>query len=294
MYFPLFLSILQTNIKNQKESVMEFYGLFGETLSHSLSPELHKKIYQITGIDAAYKTFAFPKTHLKQAVESIRLLSLHGVNVTIPYKEKIIPYLDALDPFAEKIGAVNTVQNKNGKLIGYNTDYAGFGHIFTRRNWNLKDKSAVILGTGGAAKIVEAYLINQGIKQIVIVSRSPEKYTNTEKTTYTNYTNISSLSGDYLINTTPVGMFPNIESAPVNDAIIQQFSTLIDLIYNPQETKLLSLGHQHNKHTANGLDMLVGQAVRAVEIWENLSIEETIIDELIEIFQKERVDINEN
>lgn len=273
---------------------MEFYGLFGESLSHSLSPELHKSIYHKTGIEAAYKTFPFPPTQLQQAVEGIRVLSLTGVNVTIPYKEKIIPYLDELDPFAEKLRAVNTVQNQNGKLVGYNTDYAGFGLIFTRRNWKLKDKSAVILGTGGAAKIVEAYLIDQGVKQIIIVSRSPEKYKDTPITTYTSYNNIQSLSGDFLINTTPVGMYPNVDDTPVTESTIQRFGTLVDLIYNPQETKFLSLGHHHNKQTANGLDMLVGQAVRAVEIWETLSIEERIIDELIEKFKKKRVDANED
>lgn len=273
---------------------MEFYGLFGEALSHSLSPELHKVIYQKIGINAAYKSFSFPTVYLKPATEGIRILSINGVNVTIPYKEKIIPYLDELDPFAEKLRAVNTIQNQNGKLVGYNTDYAGFGLIFTRRNWKLKDKSAVILGTGGAAKIVEAYLIDQGVKQIIIVSRSPEKYKNTHITTYTSYNNIQSLSGDFLINTTPVGMYPNVDDTPVTESTIQRFSMLIDLIYNPQETKFLSLGHQHNKQTANGLDMLVGQAVRAVEIWENLSIEERIIDELIEKFKKKRVDANED
>lgn len=273
---------------------MEFYGLFGESLSHSLSPELHKMIYQKMGIDAAYKPFAFPQAHLNQAVEGIRILSINGVNVTIPYKEKIIPYLDELDPFAEKLRAINTIQNQNGKLIGHNTDYSGFGLIFTRRNWDLKNKTAVILGTGGAAKIVEAYLIAQGIKHVTIVSRSPEKYKSTPLVTYTNYNNLQLLSGDFLINTTPVGMYPNINDTPVSESTVQRFCTLIDLIYNPQETKFLSLGQQHNKQTANGLDMLIGQAVRAVEIWENLSIEETIIDELIETFKKERVDVNED
>lgn len=266
---------------------MHFYGLFGESLSHTISPALHKRIYQKLGIEAAYKAFAFKPALLEQAVSGVRALTINGVNVTIPYKEKVMPYLDEIDPFARKLKAVNTIEQTNGQLIGHNTDYAGFGLIFERRNWMIEGKTAVILGTGGAAKIVEAYLLDQGIEHLVIVSRSPERFENTGNTTYTTYEYLLSYSGNYLINTTPVGMYPDTSSSPVEDCVVNQFDTIIDLIYNPEMTTLLKQGAQQHKQIANGLDMLVGQAVRAVEIWENCKIEDQLVNELIEYFQNE-------
>ncbi|UJF16033.1 shikimate dehydrogenase [Jeotgalibaca sp. MA1X17-3] len=260
---------------------MNFYGLLGETLGHSFSPRLHKLIYQKTKVDAAYKLFPFPPKELQQAMDGIRTLSIEGVNVTIPYKEAVLPYLDEVDSFAKKLGAVNTIKNINGKLIGYNTDYNGFGLILNRRNWDVNGKVAVILGSGGAAKTVEAYLVDHGIRQIYIVTRSPERFEHTENKTYVNYEEVQSLCGDYLINTTPIGMYPDCKSTPVNEKTIQNFDYIIDLIYNPTETALLKLGSKNSKQTANGLDMLVGQAVRAVEIWQESSIDEEIIEQLI-------------
>ncbi|WP_208560712.1 shikimate dehydrogenase family protein [Marinilactibacillus kalidii] len=266
---------------------MHFYGLFGESLSHSLSPQLHQLIYQKLGIEAAYKPFAFEPKLMAQAIAGVRALSIDGVNVTIPYKETVIPYLDEMDILANQLNAVNTIEHKDQKLIGHNTDYAGFGLIFDRRNWKIEGKRAVLLGTGGAAKTVEAYLIDHGIAHLTIVSRSPERFENTEKISYTNYESLSHLTGDYLINSTPVGMYPNSDDTPVDDVVIENFDTLIDLIYNPKVTRFLEIGHTLAKQTANGLDMLIGQGVRAVEIWENCVIEDTIIEELIEHFQKE-------
>ncbi|WP_035051122.1 shikimate dehydrogenase family protein [Carnobacterium pleistocenium] len=260
---------------------MNVYGLFGESLVHSYSPSLHKLIYQKIGLEAAYQLFAFPPTQLKQAMDGIRTLSINGVNVTMPYKEASISYLDEIDLFAQKLGAVNTIENVNGKLIGHNTDYDGFGLILTRRGWEIRGKIAVILGSGGSSKMVEAYLMDHGIKRLYIVSRNPERFKNTSKKKYTNYEEVQSLTGDFLINTSPVGMYPNNKATPLNEKTIKRFDRLIDLIYNPSETTFLRLGRENSKQTANGLDMLVGQAVRAVEIWENCSIDEKVTEELI-------------
>ena len=260
---------------------MKFYGLFGESLVHSHSPSLHKMIYQKIELNAAYKLFEFPQAQLKEAIDGVRALSIKGVNVTIPYKEIVIPFLDEISPLAKKLGAVNTIENVQGKLIGHNTDYDGFGLIFSRRNWDVNGKIAVILGSGGASKTVEAYLMDHGIQMIYIVSRRPEQFENTKNKRYTNYKEAQSLMGDFLINTSPVGMYPNITKSPLSETTIQQFDHLIDLIYNPSETAFLQLGRENNKQTANGLDMLVGQAIRAVEIWEKCSIDEQVTEELI-------------
>lgn len=267
---------------------MKFYGLFGEHLSHSLSPDIHKEIYRQITLEAGYKLFPFPPSQLSSAVEGIRTLTINGVNVTIPYKEAVIPYLDDIHKHAKKLQAVNTIQLSNRKLIGYNTDYDGFKLIFTRRNWTVEGKTAVVLGTGGAAKMVIQYLKDNNAHQIFVISRSPEAHENTKNVTYTSYEVLSTIKGDYLINTTPVGMYPNSEQSPVPMDIIQHFDRLIDLIYNPFETQFLSIGRKLDKSVVNGMDMLIGQAVRSVEIWENRSIPHTITDKLIMQFNNQR------
>lgn len=270
---------------------MEFYGLFGESLSHSLSPTIHRRIYSAWGIKAAYKCFEIPSLELKSAVDALRTLSIAGVNVTIPYKEQIISYLDELSQLSKELQAVNTIKNDHGKLIGYNTDYAGFDLIFKRRNWSVKNRRVTVLGTGGAAKTVIAYLRDQQAEEIAVISRSPERFEDTKMITYIDYDALDTLSGDILINTTPVGMYPYIDETPAKESVIRSFDTLIDLIYNPNKTRFLSLGEKNGKETANGLDMLVGQAVRSVEIWQDISIESSLVDELISELQRNGIDI---
>lgn len=265
---------------------MKFYGLLGKSLLHSLSPVIHKEIYKRAGIEAAYKSFPFPASKMTHAIEGIKTLSIDGVNVTIPYKESVIPFLDTIDSRSEELQAVNTIHNQNGKLIGYNTDYDGFNLIFKRRNWPIEGKSIVILGSGGAAKMAAHYFLDNKAKNITIVSRSPQIVKSTQGIYYTNYEELNKLSGNYLVNTTPVGMYPKVFESPVSSFTIQHFDTIIDLIYNPYETQFLSIGKSLNKMTANGMDMLVGQAVHTVEIWESTTIDRSITDSLIEQFNK--------
>jgi shikimate dehydrogenase len=269
---------------------MNFYGLFGERLSHSLSPEIHKEIYERVNIQAAYKTFSFPPSQLQEAVCALRTLSIKGVNVTIPYKEAVLPFLDEIDSHAQKLEAVNTILQKNGKLIGYNTDYDGFGLIFSRRNWSVEGKTATVLGSGGAAKMAIHYLEAHGASHIHVISRSPDRFENTERKTYTNYKELMELSGNFLINTTPVGMFPHVENTPASEEVIQAYDCLIDLIYNPYETLFLTLGKAWKKETANGMDMLIGQAIRSVEIWEEKKIDLSVTQDLIEQFTQRQDD----
>jgi len=260
---------------------MKFYGLYGEKLSHSLSPQLHKEIYHRTGIQAGYKLFPFQPSEVKAAIRAMRLLSIDGINVTIPYKETVIPYLDELSSVADSLQVVNTIDNTKGRLVGYNTDYDGFGLIFKRRNWLVIEKSFVILGTGGAAKMAVTYLLDHGAEKITLVSRKEGQTDSNPKVSYTTYDKLTLLEADYLINTTPVGMYPSAGSSAVSEAEIRPFSCVIDLIYNPAATQLLISAQKQGKPTANGLDMLIGQAVRSVEIWEKTKITDTIIEELI-------------
>ena len=153
---------------------MQFYGLLGEKLSHSLSPRINKIILEKNNTEGAYKLFEIPKDRLEDFVESVKLLKIKGFNVTIPYKESIMEYLDYISDEATRIGAVNTVMLRENKLYGYNTDYFGIGVMIKSKNIELKNKTAVILGSGGACKAVITYLLDNDIEKIYIVSRTPE------------------------------------------------------------------------------------------------------------------------
>ncbi|MCC5893936.1 MAG: shikimate dehydrogenase [Alkalibacterium sp.] len=260
---------------------MKLYGLIGETLTHSLSPQLHKEIYKRTGIRAAYKNFPVPADKVEQAIDSIRVLSINGSNVTIPYKEAVMPYLDAIDSTAEKLGVVNTILNLDGHLTGYNTDYEGFGLLFKRRQWNLKGSHVTILGTGGSSKMVVQYVKDHGADSVTLVSRLPKENERGGIISYKTYKDLPDLKGDFLINTTPVGMYPNVSSSPISDETVSQFNAFIDLIYNPLETVFLKQAKSQDKPAVNGLEMLIGQAIKSVEIWENRTFPETLMDELV-------------
>lgn len=260
---------------------MEFYGLLGEKLSHSLSPEIHSEILKLMNKAGGYKLFEVDRDRLNDFTEALKLLKIKGCNVTIPYKKDIMQYVDFLSDEANKIGAINTISLNEGKLYGYNTDYFGFGYMLKVSNIDVEDKLVVMLGNGGASRAVLHYLIDNNAKDVYIVSRNPKKDDfSLENVKLITYKELRSLKGDILINATPVGMYPNIEESPVTKEVINNFDTLLDLIYNPMETKFLSYGKELNKKIVGGLYMLVGQAAKAQEIWQDTVVNEAIIEEI--------------
>lgn len=260
---------------------MEFYGLLGEKLSHSLSPEIHSEILKLMNKAGGYKLFEVDRDRLNDFTEALKLLKIKGCNVTIPYKKDIMQYVDFLSDEANKIGAINTICLNEGKLYGYNTDYFGFEYMLKVSNIDVKDKLVVMLGNGGASRAVLHYLIDNNAKEVYIVSRNPKKDDfSLENVKLISYEELRSLKGDILINATPVGMYPNIEESPVTKEVINNFDTLVDLIYNPMETKFLSYGKELNKKIVGGLYMLVGQAAKAQEIWQDTVVNEAIIEEI--------------
>ena len=151
---------------------MNFYGVLGEKLPHTISPEIHEEVFSLLNIDGAYKIFEVEKNDLCKVADSLRVLKIKGTNVTIPYKQDIMKYLDEISDEAQKIGAINTINLKDNKLYGYNTDYYGFGTIIEKNNVELKDKSVMVLGTGGASKAVVTYLLDSGVNKVYLVSRT--------------------------------------------------------------------------------------------------------------------------
>lgn len=268
---------------------MEFYGILGGTLKHTISPMIHQKIFSLLNIEGAYKDFVVNPEDISKVSESLKILKIKGINVTIPYKESIMKYLDFISPEAEKIKAVNTIFLKDEKLCGYNTDYYGFGEIIIKNEINIKDEVAMVLGTGGAAKAVIAYLLDEGIRKIYLVSRTHKlnQQSDEDRIKHVTYEEIEDIKGHIIINTTPVGMYPKIDESPVDESVIKNFNVLIDIVYNPRKTKFLKIGEELNKNVYGGLLMLIYQAIKAEEIWQDMPISEALSEELCSFINKQ-------
>ncbi len=246
---------------------MQKYGLIGYPLGHSFSMDFFNKKFKSEGIDAVYQNFEIAnikelKTVLKSNPE------LCGLNVTIPYKEQVIPYLDDLDEDARQIGAVNVIKFSKGlfgkiKLIGYNSDIIGFKQSIEPL-LNETHRKALILGTGGASKAVF-----QGLKQLgvgaTLVSRTPKE----NCITYENITPKIMEQYTVIVNTTPLGMYPNIHNSPnIPYELLTPNHLLYDLLYNPDETEFMLKGKAQGAVVKNGLEMLLLQAFAAWDIWQ--------------------------
>jgi shikimate dehydrogenase len=262
---------------------MKVFGLIGEHLTHSLSPIIHKYIYELINVEASYGLYQVQPTMLQYAVQGIKALGIQGVNVTIPYKIKVMDYLDQISPEAQKIGAVNTIVNNGSALSGYNTDYMGFGRMLDKYHIKTAGMTAVVLGSGGAAKSAVSYLENAGVSDIFIVTRTPISVSFFDKYQLLSFEQLSIIKhSNILVNCTPVGMYPNIDSAPISQKETSKFDVIVDLIYNPACTLLMQQGNNLGIPTYNGLYMLVAQAVAAVEIWYNIKISNDITDKVYE------------
>ncbi|MDD4779928.1 MAG: shikimate dehydrogenase [Tissierellia bacterium] len=267
----------------------KLFGLIGEKLGHTYSPMIHNKILSHINIIGHYGLFQVKRENLKYVIQGLKALGYDGVNVTIPYKTEIMKYLDFISPEAKRIGAVNVIKIDNeGIATGYNSDYFGFGMSLNNANINIHREKAVILGTGGASKAIVQYLKDNKVREIIIVTRNissaKEKYTEEKIITYEDLKNIKDSS--LIINTTPVGMYPNIDNSPINIKILSNFFIAVDLIYNPFQTLFLKNAQEAGLKTLNGMYMLVAQAVKSQEIWNNITISPHIINEVEKLFYK--------
>ena len=238
---------------------MRHYGIIGYPLEHSFSAIYFNEKFRTSHIDAEYSLYPIKVESLKSKVESL-LDTLDGFNVTLPYKQAIIPYLERLDETAETIGAVNVVY----KHVGYNTDCLGFMDSLRPllRNY---DRQALVLGTGGASKAVCYGLRKLGIIPMQ-VSRTPKE----GMLGYADLTEEVMRQHTIIVNSTPLGMFPDVESCPdIPYAMISARHLLYDCVYNPEETLFLRKGKEHGATIKNGKEMLVGQAKAAWRIWDN-------------------------
>lgn len=243
------------------------YGLIGEKLGHSYSKIIHEKL-----ADYKYDLTPLTKEEFPLFMEK---REFKAINVTIPYKEKVIPYLDEMDNNAKQIGAVNTIVNTNGKLIGHNTDFSGFLYMIQNNGIEIKDKKVLVLGNGGASKAVVAVLKFLKAKEIILVGRTLRENTITFEECYEKHSN-----GQVIVNATPVGMYPNIDENPIDLSNFTECEAVLDLIYNPLKTKLLLQAEELGMKAVNGLEMLVAQAKYAVEFFLGNKIENVRIKEV--------------
>lgn len=243
---------------------MRLYALIGHPLKHSFSRDLFTNKFKYEGLDCRYQNYDI------QSIERILdIITEHpelcGFNVTIPYKEAIIPLLDDIDPTAKEIGAVNAVKVENGKTKGYNTDIYGFDKLLERALKGREIEHALVLGTGGASKAVQ-YVLRQRNIPYSIVSRSAEK----GDFTYDTLTDEMLKQSHLIINTTPLGMMPRTDEFPeIHYQALSNKHILIDLIYNPKETAFMELGRTWGAKVYNGWQMFEEQAKKSWELFNN-------------------------
>lgn len=264
----------------------ELYGLLGEKLSHSISPQIHSIIFNKLNMKGYYHLFEVEGKDLKAVIEGFKIIKPIGINVTIPYKIKVMEFLDEVSKEAKAIGAINTIKFENGKTIGYNTDYFGIGMLFSKYDIKVENKKATIFGNGGVAVTMVQYLLNNGISEITIVTRNVLKlkenisFNSCRLISYDEAQKIK--ESDIVINCTPLGMYPNLNNSPIEKKDIGKFTSAVDMIYNPKETLFLKYAKEAGLKSVNGLYMLVGQATCAQEIWNDIKIPKEIIDEIYE------------
>ncbi len=243
--------------------------LIAKKLSHSFSKPIHNEL--------ADYSYEYKELTENEVGEFLRKKEFDGLNVTIPYKQTVMEYMNEISPEAQRIGAVNTVLKKNGKLFGYNTDYYGFSYQIKESGADIKGKDAVILGNGGAAKTVVCVLSDMGAKSVRTVTSAEIKAGDME-----NY-----YDAQIIVNATPVGMYPETGNSPIALDGFKKCEAVLELIYNPSKTKLILDAEKKDLKTANGLGMLVAQAKKASEIFTGKEISDSEIARIKNIIEKD-------
>lgn len=272
-------------------------GIIGQPLTHSLSPLLHAQLMHRMELNGEYRKYELPASGLADALKSFTEQGLRGLNVTIPHKVAVMPFMDHLSPEAELAGAVNTIVFKDdGTRTGYNTDISGFVRSLpTMLTDRLSESNVLVLGAGGSARAVLAGLIQSGTATITFAVRDPQRAVSLlgdaemmkqtyQANTQINMVSIFSLpsleSFQALFNTTPVGMWPAEDQSPLKPIQLETMSkgsVVYDLIYRPPQTRLLRDAEMLGFHTVNGLDMLLYQGICSFELWQDKPVPQSIV-----------------
>lgn len=267
-------------------------GLFGHPVGHSRSPHMQNAAFAAKGIPYLYMAFDIQPDQIGASVAGIRALGMRGVNVTIPYKVDVIPFLDRMTPEAELIGAVNTIVNENGELIGHNTDGNGYVRsLLEETNISLPDANVLVLGAGGAARAVSAALAMHGAKSVLVANRTREKGEQLVES-LSSICQARALLTDEIpdqiglvqlvVNTTSVGMYPSTQEVPIDPGLLREGQVVSDLIYNPRETRLLREAKQRGAIPHGGLGMFIYQGAEAFSLWTGLEAPVEVMRKTVE------------
>ncbi len=261
------------------------YCIFGDPVAHSLSPAMHNAAFRAAGLDAVY--LAFRPSSISSAIGAMRALPVLGASITIPYKTDVMALLDRVDPLATEIGAVNTLVNAAGTITGFNTDGLGVLEALRRAGAPPEGKRALILGNGGSARAISFTLISHGCA-VTVAGRNPARYLPLvddlkKKSAAVEHATIGGLTAssleniDIIINTTSVGMAPDIGASPLPAGLITKRHTVFDIVYAPHETALLKEASAAGCRAVHGIDMLLFQGARQFELWTG---KEAPVDEM--------------
>ncbi|MES0278562.1 MAG: shikimate dehydrogenase [Dehalococcoidales bacterium] len=256
-------------------------GLIGNPVEHSMSPAMHNAAFAASGLDFIYLPFRVKKERLEEAIGGLRGLNIHGLNVTIPHKVAVIPFLDGLDELAGKIGAVNTIVNDDGRLTGHNTDAGGFLRALTESGIEPTGKKVVVLGAGGVARAIAFTLAENGASPLImnrklefgwavgLAGQLEQAFNIKVEALELTKTNLEAAlrRADILVNATSVGMSPNTDDTPVPRRLLKPEMAVFDVVYNPRKTRLLAEAGAAGAVTISGLEMLVWQGALAFEVW---------------------------
>ena len=254
----------------------ELYGIIGNPVSHSLSPAMHNAAFAALGLNKAY--VAFPVTDVAAAITGIKALGIRGASVTIPHKQAVIPFLDTIDPVAEKIGAVNTLVVRDNALHGLNTDWIGANRALGKIV-RLKGSHILLLGAGGSARAIGFGLLEAGAK-VTVANRTGEKAAALAADLGCPWVPLEAathIEGDALVNATSVGMAPDTDQIPFSAKALINFPVVMDIVYSPLETKLLAAARVARCTVIDGLEMLLYQGAAQFEVWTGLTAPLTIM-----------------
>lgn len=269
-------------MKSQISGTTQLIGIIANPIRHSLSPKMHNTAFEILQLDYAYLAFEIEENQLAEAVSGMRALGVRGFNVSMPYKNKIIPYLDELSPAATLCQAVNTVVNESGKLVGHMTDGSGLMHALKAEGFDVRGKKITIVGCGGAGKAIQIQAALDGARELAIFNRSVirgqemadliNNQTSTKATFYPlgddEVLKEQLATSDLLINATNIGMGELKDQSFIKDSsVLHQDLMVCDIIYNPFKTKLLQQAEERGCRIMNGVGMIIYQGAEAFKLW---------------------------